>query len=144
MGAMLSRFAASLQIGVHNDYEEADNEDEDDDDKEADEQQIQDAPQAAYPIRDPGLGSQRADAVSTQHDSMENRDAQPRTGSEGEEDEGQDGDEEDNEDDEDWEPAPTRTELLQDAVQYLRQASAEHGELDAAAMTQDEEPPQVR
>ena len=144
MGIMLSLFPALSQFGVNNGYEGDDNEDKADDDGEADEQEIQHAPQAAYPIRDPGLGPQRTDAVSPQHDSMENRDAQPPIASEGEEDEGQDGDEVDDEDDEDWEPAPTRTELLQDAVQYLRQASAEHGELDAAAMTQDEEPAQVR
>ena len=117
-----------------------------DEESEVDERSIRHAPQVKDNIRNPGLGPQRADAdagASPQHNSMENREAQPLAGSEGEEEEGQDAGEEEEEEDEDWEPAPTRTELLQDAVKYLRQASAEQEEPDAAAMTQDEEPAQV-
>ena len=145
IGAMLSLFPALSQFGVHDDHEDADGEDEADDNGEADEEEIRHAHQNERT----GLVSQRADAdagASPQHDSMENRDAQPPIGSEGEDDEEQDIDEEDEEEDEEWEPAPTRSELLKDAVQYLRQASAEHDEQNAAAAaaTQDEEPVQVQ
>ena len=143
MGAVLILFSSVSQTGVHDGYDEADVEDDIDDDGEADEEEIRHAPQDNRI----GLVPQRADAdagASPQHDSMEDRDAQPPTESEGGEEEEQDVDEEDEEDDEEWEPAPTRTELLKDAVQFLRQASAEHEEQDAAAATQEEEPLQVR
>ena len=143
MGAARNLFSALSQFGVHDGYDEADVEDEADDDGEADEEGIQDAPQDECP----GLVPERLNAdagASPQHDSMENTDAQPPVESGGEEEGEQDVDEEDEEDDEEWEPAPTRTELLQDAVQYLQQASAEHEEQDAAAATQEEEPVQVR
>ena len=45
---------------------------------------------------------------------------------------------EDVEDDEEWEPAPTRTELLRDAVQYLQDASAEPGTLPDSNDQQEE------
>ena len=144
MGAMLSLFPALSQFGVHDDYEEADVEDEAHDDGEAKEKGIGHTPQVDNFVRDARPGRQSLDAddrASPQNKSMENRNAEPPVGSEGEEDEEQDVDEED---DEEWEPAPTRTELLQDAVQYLRQASAEHEEQDAAAITQDEELVQVQ
>ena len=143
IGAALNLFPALSQFGVHDGYDEADVEDEADDGGEADEEGIKHAPQDKCP----GLVPERLDAdagASPQHDSMENTDAQPPVVSEGEEEGEQDVDEEDEEDDEEWEPAPTRTELLQDAVQYLRQASAEHEEQDAAAATQEEEPVQVQ
>ena len=43
-------------------------------------------------------------------------------------------------DDEEWEPAPSRAELLRDAVQYLRQASAEQGAVDKAEGQHDDAP----
>ena len=45
---------------------------------------------------------------------------------------------EDEEDDEEWEPAPTRTELLRDAVQYLQQSSAEQEALQDPSDQQEE------
>lgn len=60
-------------------------------------------------------------------------------------DEDEDGDDGEAEDNEEWEPAQTRTELLQDAVQYLQQASAEQQRLDELVLyAQDEDLPQVR
>ena len=60
-----------------------------------------------------------------------------------EDDEGEDAADEGEEDDEEWEPAPTRTELLRNAVQYLQQASAGQGAADEAEKQQDEAPAQV-
>lgn len=44
-------------------------------------------------------------------------------------------------DDEEWEAAPSRAELLQDTVQYLRQASAEQGAVDESEGQHDSVPP---
>ena len=54
----------------------------------------------------------------------------------------EDGDEDN--DSEEWEPAPTRTDLLRNAVQYLRQASAEPAVPDYAELSPGEQPAQVR
>ena len=44
-------------------------------------------------------------------------------------------------DGEEWEPAPSRAELLRDAVQYLRQASAEQGAVDEPEGQHNSVPP---
>lgn len=58
--------------------------------------------------------------------------------------EGESAADEDEEEDEELEPAPTRTELLRYAVQYLQQASAEQGTHDEVDNQQDEAPAQVQ
>ena len=150
-----ARFDAAIQEG-----HDADFEDDTDDDAGVDPQQrcrtdvdqleLQgegaDDPNARADLTGSPQGSPDGMPSAIQHQAMLQNGSQAHTAS-GEavdDDEGEDAADEDEEDDEEWEPAPTRTELLRNAVQYLQQASAGQGPPHEAQLQQDEAIAQVR